>query len=104
MSDQCNSGGSASSLMSSAAELNRPAARNTKAPVFVLGCPRSGTTVLYHMLLSAGGVAVHSGEPKLFKIPVARVWHPWPLKNTQRRLVYWVCRQTVSGFRFHHSD
>jgi hypothetical protein len=31
--------------------------RNT-APVFVLGCPRSGTTLLDDMLLSAGGFAV----------------------------------------------
>ena len=26
-----------------------------KAPVFIVGCPRSGTSFLYHLLLSAGG-------------------------------------------------
>ncbi len=36
-------------------------ARN-KAPVFVLGCGRSGTTLLYHMLLSAGNFAVYRTE------------------------------------------
>ena len=28
-----------------------------KAPVFIVGCPRSGTSFLYHLLLSAGGFA-----------------------------------------------
>ncbi|HEY1658735.1 MAG TPA: sulfotransferase [Candidatus Sulfotelmatobacter sp.] len=32
------------------------------APVFVLGCGRSGTTLLYHMLLSAGGFAIYRAE------------------------------------------
>src|SRR5690349_13992350 len=32
------------------------------APVFVLGCGRSGTTLLYHMLLSAGDFAVYRTE------------------------------------------
>jgi len=38
------------------------------APVFVLGCPRSGTTVLYHMLLSAGGFAVYRTESNVFNL------------------------------------
>jgi hypothetical protein len=33
-----------------------------KAPVFVLGVPRSGTTLLYSMLISAGGFAVYRKE------------------------------------------
>jgi hypothetical protein len=43
-----------------------------KAPVFVLGCPRSGTTVLYHMLLSAGGFAVYRSESNVFNLLVPR--------------------------------
>src|SRR5215831_6042591 len=39
-----------------------------KAGVFVLGCPRSGTTVLYHMLLSAGGFAVYRAESNVFNL------------------------------------
>lgn len=38
------------------------------APVFVLGCPRSGTTVLYHMLLSAGNFAVYRAESNVFNL------------------------------------
>src|ERR1700730_1699269 len=44
----------------------------SKAPVFVLGCPRSGTTVLYHMLLSAGDFAVYRAESNVFNLLVPR--------------------------------
>jgi hypothetical protein len=36
------------------------------APVFVVGSPRSGTTLLYHMLLSAGGFANYRAETHVF--------------------------------------
>jgi hypothetical protein len=39
-----------------------------RAPVFVLGCPRSGTTLLYHMLLSAGDFAVYRTESNVFNL------------------------------------
>lgn len=38
------------------------------APVFVLGCVRSGTTLLYHMLLSAGNFAVYRAESSVFNL------------------------------------
>lgn len=41
-------------------------------PVFVLGCPRSGTTVLYHMLLSAGDFAVYRSESNVFNLLAPR--------------------------------
>lgn len=53
------------------ARRNRGRGRN-KAPVFVLGCPRSGTTLLYHMLLSAGGFALYRSESKVFNLLVPR--------------------------------
>ena len=40
----------------------------SKAPVFVLGCPRSGTTLLYHMLLSAGNFVVYRAESQVFNL------------------------------------
>jgi len=43
-----------------------------KAGVFVLGCPRSGTTLLYHMLLSAGGFAVYRAESNVFNLLAPR--------------------------------
>ena len=47
-------------------------AKRNEAPVFVLGCPRSGTTLLYHMLLSAGGFAVYRAESNVFNLLVPR--------------------------------
>ena len=38
------------------------------APVFVVGCPRSGTTLLYHMLLSAGNFAMYRAESQVFNV------------------------------------
>jgi len=40
----------------------KPQASRKDAPVFVLGCVRSGTHLLYHMLLSAGDFAVYRTE------------------------------------------
>lgn len=40
------------------------------APVFVLGSPRSGTTLFYHMLLSAGDFAVYRTETHVFNMLV----------------------------------
>ncbi|MGD0164574.1 MAG: sulfotransferase [Candidatus Sulfotelmatobacter sp.] len=48
------------------------AAKRNQAPVFVLGCPRSGTTLLYHMLLSAGDFAVYRTESNVFNLLVPR--------------------------------
>ncbi len=38
----------------------------SRAPVFVVGSPRSGTTWLYHLLLSAGGFAIYRYESHVF--------------------------------------
>lgn len=42
------------------------------APVFVVGCPRSGTTLLYHMLLSAGRFVRYRSETHVFDTLAAR--------------------------------
>jgi hypothetical protein len=44
------------------------ATKRSKAPVFVLGCVRSGTTWVYHMLLSAGNFAVYRTESNVFNV------------------------------------
>lgn len=41
-------------------------------PVFVVGSARSGTTLLYHTLLSTGEYAVYRGEPAVFDLLAAR--------------------------------
>jgi hypothetical protein len=54
----------------SADQAAAPGARGvrSKAPVFVLGCGRSGTKFLYHTLLSAGGFAVYHAESNAFNL------------------------------------
>src|SRR5271157_4142508 len=42
------------------------------APVFVVGCPRSGTTLLYNMLLSSGDFVVYLAESNVFNLLVPR--------------------------------
>lgn len=42
--------------------------RDMKPPVFVLGAPRSGTTLLYHMLLSSGQFAIYMAETHVFNL------------------------------------
>lgn len=39
-----------------------------KRPVFVVGCPRSGTTLLYSMLLAAGGFSVYRKETYFYDL------------------------------------
>jgi hypothetical protein len=59
------------------AERNRPVERDrlsvrNSAPVFVVGCPRSGTTMLYHMLLSSGGFANYRSESNVFNLLIPK--------------------------------
>src|SRR5215470_12363408 len=62
----------------------------TKAPVFVVGCPRSGTTVLYHMLLSAGNFAVYRAESNVFSVLQPRFGSLRSERNRRELLGYWL--------------
>jgi hypothetical protein len=39
-----------------------------KPPVFIVGCPRSGTSFLYHLLLSAGGFAEFRTQMNVYDV------------------------------------
>jgi hypothetical protein len=39
-----------------------------RPPVFIVGCPRSGTSFLYHLLLSAGGFAQFHTQMNVFDV------------------------------------
>jgi hypothetical protein len=60
------------------------------APVFVLGCPRSGTTLLYDMLLSAGGFAVYLAESNVFNLLLPRFGDLKFRTNRERLLEAWL--------------
>jgi hypothetical protein len=61
-----------------------------EAPVFVLGCPRSGTTVLYHMLLSAGNFAVYRTESNVFSVLQPRFGSLRSKNNLRQLLPMWL--------------
>lgn len=60
------------------------------APVLVVGCPRSGTTLLYHMLLSAGGFAVYRAETHAFDVLAPRFGHLKRLADRRRLMDLWL--------------
>src|SRR5579863_9164267 len=61
-----------------------------EAPVFVLGCPRSGTTFLYYTLLSSGNFAVYREESSAFNVLGLRFGDLSAVKNRQRLMEWWL--------------
>jgi hypothetical protein len=61
----------------------------SKAPVFVIGCSRSGTTLLYHMLLSSGNFAVYRMESMIFTLFEPRFRPLSKPRNKRRMLDAW---------------
>jgi hypothetical protein len=61
----------------------------SEAPVFSIGCSRSGTTLLYHMILSAGDFAVYRMESHVFTLLEPRFQPLTSNKNKQRMLNAW---------------
>jgi hypothetical protein len=61
-----------------------------KAPVFVLGCGRSGTKLLYHTLLSAGGFAVYHAESNAFNLIGLRFGNLAHRENRRDLLDHWL--------------
>jgi hypothetical protein len=66
------------------------ASARSRAPVFVLGSPRSGTTLLYDMLLSAGGFAVYLAESNVFNLLAPRFGDFSVRANREKLLDAWL--------------
>lgn len=60
------------------------------APVFTIGCVRSGTTLLYHMLLSAGDFAVYRSESNAINLLEPRFGNLGIRKNRERLMRAWL--------------
>ncbi len=58
--------------------------------MFVLGCPRSGTTLLYDMLLSAGGFAIYLAESNVFNVLALRFGDLSARSNRQKLMRTWL--------------
>jgi hypothetical protein len=68
----------------------------SQCPVFVMGCHRSGTNLLYDTLLSAGGFAVYRGYLPVYKILIPRFGKLAKLENRKRMMQAWI---RSKGFR-----
>jgi hypothetical protein len=59
-------------------------------PVFILGSPRSGTTLLYHMILSAGNFAVYRTESNVFNLLAPRFGNLSVRRNREALMKVWL--------------
>src|SRR5258708_39069892 len=64
-----------------------------KCPVFVMGCHRSGTNLLYDTLLSAGGFAVYRGYLPIYKILIPRFGNLDNLESRATIIAPWLRSQ-----------
>jgi len=62
----------------------------SRRPVFVLGSPRSGTTLLYHMILSSGNFAVYRCESNVFNLLLPRFGDLSVRRNRQALMKVWL--------------
>ena len=58
--------------------------RRARSPVFVVGSARSGTTLLYHLLLSSGSFVNYRGEPAVFDLMLPKFGDPARRRNRER--------------------
>jgi hypothetical protein len=66
------------------------------APVFVMGCHRSGTNLIYDMLLSSGGFAIYRGYLPIYKKLIPRFGSMESRANREKILATWL---RSKGFR-----
>lgn len=66
-----------------------PRARS-RAPVFVMGCHRSGTNLVYDTLLSAGGFAIYRGYIPVYKMLIPRFGSLRRRNNRENLLSVWL--------------
>ncbi|MGH9513715.1 MAG: sulfotransferase family protein [Terriglobales bacterium] len=65
-------------------------------PVFVVGCHRSGTNLLYDTLLSAGGFAIYRGYLPVHKMLIPRFGSLRDIRNRKNLIQAWIHSK---GFR-----
>ena len=75
--------------------IDNPSNRS-RSPVFVMGCHRSGTNLLYDMLLSAGGFAIYRGSLPVYETLTPRFGSLKHRGNREKLLQTWV---RSKGFR-----
>jgi LPS sulfotransferase NodH len=71
-------------------KMNSSPLSQNRRPVFVVGSPRSGTTLLYHMILSAGNFAVYRTESNVFNLLMPRFGDLRVLGNRRALMKVWL--------------
>lgn len=71
-------------------------ADRTHSPIFVMGCHRSGTNLLYDMLMSAGGFALYRGYLPVYKVLIPKFGSIRNRANREKILATWL---RSKGFR-----
>jgi sulfotransferase family protein len=61
-----------------------------KPPVFIVACPRSGTSFLYHLLLSAGGFAAFHTQMNVYDVLEPIFGDLGARKNKKRMMKEWL--------------
>jgi hypothetical protein len=61
-----------------------------KPPVFIIGCPRSGTSFVYHLLLSAGGFAEFHTQMNVYDVLQPIYGDLGVLKHKRRMMREWL--------------
>lgn len=67
-----------------------------QCPVFVMGCHRSGTNLLYDTLLSSGGFAIYRGLVPVYQLLIPRFGRLDRLENRKKMVATWL---RSKGFR-----
>src|SRR6266576_3536969 len=66
-------------------------------PVFVVGSPRSGTTLVYDMLMSAGGFSIYLGDSSIFNVDAPRFGDLGLRKNREKMRHAWLGSKLFSA-------
>ena len=73
-----------------------------RSPVFVMGCHRSGTNLLYDMLLSAGGFAIYRGSLPVYETLIPRFGSMEHRSNREKLVRTWLrSRGFLPTFAWH---
>ena len=73
-------------------------------PVFVIGCPRSGTTLLYHMILSSGDFAGFPFESDIFRLLGPKFRGLSSVKNQKKLLDFWLRTENCASSGLNRDD
>ena len=77
-----------------------------RPPVFIVGCPRSGTSFLYHLLLSAGGFARFHTQMNVFDVLEPVFGNLISPANRKNMMQEWLSSKAfaVSGLEAHEIE